>query len=285
VVVESVLLDDAPEWNNYYNENDPVGNRSNLTIRCGPSTAGQPLATSNKDEVHYERNNKRLSTIASDKSIALMERGFKGVEDMCASLRLPAAVVYDAKMLLTDISQKCCIRGNDAIGIYCAGAVYFACKMQMEEGISRSENEICNCIGVVKHKFNACLKNYRTHLADKPYAERLFVSLNATDILGRLCDNLASNKTMERQHKMLVRNTAARFIESIQSTLDGRPPNTLCAVGLAAAVASTSIQWVGGGQARPTRGDIALACDIKIGTLNKAIKMCVEADLSYPVLD
>jgi transcription initiation factor TFIIIB Brf1 subunit/transcription initiation factor TFIIB len=153
--------------------------------------------------------------------------------------------------------------------------------MQMEEGIARSENEICECIGgVLKHKFNNCLKQYRHHLSSKPYFQRLFVSLSPNDILGRVCDKLAAEKSMERKHKMLLRNTASSYIDSIKSVLDGRPPTTLCAVGLTAAIASMT--W---GSMKPRRVDVALACDIKLGTLNKAIKVVVESKHSFPVLD
>jgi transcription initiation factor TFIIIB Brf1 subunit/transcription initiation factor TFIIB len=140
-----------------------------------------------------------------------------------------------------------------------ASALYFGAK---STGYARSIKEIASNCDVPLGECMELLKNFKVVLGDKPYAQALFRTVCARDLLTRALGGIAFET---RDHRNVVFRAANRLFDRVadQGALEGRTPETVCGAVVYRACDENNMKI--------SKKVVYTACGISNVTLNKCL--------------
>ncbi len=125
-----------------------------------------------------------------------------------------------AKELYRDMHDKNAVKDK---GLFAAAAVYFGAKM---EQASRELKVVAAVAGFSQKQMHGAADAFKDCLADKPYYDRLFVAVSASNLINAYGDRL---RTTDECRKAVKRG-AHRLDAALKGLLDtGRKPSTITA--------------------------------------------------------
>lgn len=154
---------------------------------------------------------------------ARLAEGFAAVEQhaLALSFATDSRAVLAAKELYRDMYDKNAIKGDK--GLYAAAAMYLGAKM---EEASRELKLVAAAAGFAQKQMHGAVDAFKDALADKPYHDRLFVGVCASNLINAYGDRL---RTTDESRKAVKRG-AHRLDAALKGLLDtGRKPSTVCA--------------------------------------------------------
>jgi transcription initiation factor TFIIIB Brf1 subunit/transcription initiation factor TFIIB len=164
-------------------------------------------------------------------------RGFQIIDELATMLQLPDVAIISGKEVYVDyLKRGKDIRGEAKVRAFAGACLYYACKLQQQNGMGRSEREIIVACSLAKTEMTKAMREIMAALHDVSYAPTLFRPFRAADLLVRFVQQLRLPCTSRDAMKLI---SQARTIEeevSISCALDGKTPETIAATCLVAAL-------------------------------------------------
>lgn len=187
LVLSHHLIDQSPEWNSGGGEdgkdNSRVGAPVNFLL---PNSALSTMIT-----VPWKRKTqcRLMEKLHLQGGMEYKERAlfhtFKAMEDTLSNvMKLPKAVIVLAMEIYKSLKEMKLTRGENHKCLI-AASVYYACKIQNQHGVSRSQKEIIDIFQLDEKHFNEVLKFSRNLLRDKKYFHLLNTELKPSDLIMR----------------------------------------------------------------------------------------------------
>lgn len=211
-VVEGHTIDESGE--RVYDESDSrVGAPGDATATAGLHIRGALPRRFHRLDVPYSER--------------CMQQVFSDISRVCSTqLRLTPNIVDSAKELYKDIKDKRISRGSVHKALV-AASVYFACKLQKQEGVSRRKLEICNAFAVEERSFSNACKLVKDLLSDKAYHKGLFETMDSNDLIVRAADGFGYPR--ERKYALIKAVRALDDRVRAAGVLHGKHPSSVVA--------------------------------------------------------
>lgn len=146
--------------------------------------------------------------------------GFVDAHALALSFSTDSRATLAAKELYRDLYEKNGIKGDKSL--YAAAAVYFGAKM---EQASRELKTVAATCGFTQKQMHAAADAFKDGLADKPYHDRLFVGVCASNLINAYGDRLRVDVGCRKA----LKRGAHRLDAALRGHLDtGRKPATVC---------------------------------------------------------
>ena len=269
MVLEGCTLDESPEWSAI---------QQNEESRCGPSSHANDLVrdrgTIKLDCSRAHRSVKSIQRYHEQMNMNYQQRSllskFDDIAAVCETIRLPESIIFQAKEMYRDVREARISRGpvHDALVAAC---VYYACKVQRQEGVSRERKEVARAFGIERMKTmsDAC-KLFKVITRGKAYHAALFDTTGATDLVHRVMGAFR----LDRDARIAAMRDIRRLDDSIRSSgiMDGKSPNSTLAVILCIVFDNMRLDIA--------KKDIADQCDTTVVTLNKMLELIRRAAVS-----
>jgi len=259
-IVDSVFIDDSPEWVNCVSENGTVTNHA----RCGQAKdldlfsehwGGSQIQTTYKSS----KSTKRLSRINFHMSMNHKDRAlyhaYKSIETPCQDvLNLSDNVIRDAKIMYRTFNADKLTRGAIRTGIK-ANCVLYACKMNRNP---RTTKEVAGAFGIPTRDISRTTDLFRDTLLPKSEVKQKTEAGSSitkpSDVLARILNDFHIENKRPVQSKC---NHLADKLEGCVQLM-GKTPNSIAAVIVLKILGSTT-----------TKQNIVAKCGVSMPTLNK----------------
>jgi hypothetical protein len=261
VVIEGHILDEAPEWRSFAADG-PAEDRSRVgsaANRWGQAALGTYLDRPCGGGAGGGKRRRRVRDMGADPREESLRLGLHAIDTFVSNFGLSTngTVACTAKELFSDLHELKPVR-SDVRHASAAAAVYFGCKMENVGRELRLVSQVCQ---VDARALNAATSEFKASLADKPYAARLFVTLQA----GKLIDICLDRLRLPPEERRRVWRAAHQLDEALVDLMDsGRKPRTLCSGLLWLALQQENIASVG-------KREVTEACSVCQQTLDKAV--------------
>jgi len=256
-VIESCMIDEAPEWNGDGMENS----------RCGPAiddllggdASAILLDTRRSDIRSVQKYHKQLSMDYRQRALYAV---FSDISKACAAMHLPETVVFQAKEMYRDLKEVRISRGMVHKALISA-CVYYACKVQRQEGLSRSRTTIAGAFGVDEKAMSAACKLFKEVTMGRPYHDALFDTMHTTDMVHRVM----STFQFQRDTRMRVMRSVRDLDDAVRASgaLDGKSPCSILAAILCVVFEKLGIDM--------PKKTVADRCETSVVTLNKMLTL------------
>ena len=251
-VVESHAMDQGAEW---YNE---------TTARAGGLGRDEAfLPGGSNGAVNASTAPARIRRAVDPNAAARL--GLRELERLAERIGVQAdhAICQDGKRFYADYAEARKAAGRSVRETErspaAASALYFGAK---STGYARSIKEIASNCDVPLGECMELLKNFKVVLGDKPYAQALFRTVCARDLLTRALGGIAFET---RDHRNVVFRAANRLFDRVadQGALEGRTPETVCGAVVYRACDENNMKI--------SKKIVYTACGISNVTLNKCL--------------
>lgn len=187
---------------------------------------------------------------------------FADMSKTCGEMRLPETVISLAKEMYGDLKEARISRGAVHKALI-AACVYYACKAQRQEGLSRTRATIAAAFDVDEKTMSVACKLFRDVTKDKPYHAACFDTMHTTDLVHRVM----SSFQFERDTRMRVMRSVRNLDDAVRASgvLDGKSPCSVLAAILCVVFEKCRIDI--------PKKIVAERCDTSVVTLNKILTL------------
>jgi transcription initiation factor TFIIB len=259
-VSESRIIVQTPEW-----INGAVGvDRSRVGAPMDPLLQVSSTTYFNFKWCHsasVKRVGRYHSQMAMDHKQRSLYHAFKDMSHIASGkMGLPTSIVFQAKEMYKDLKESRLSRGMVHKALI-AACVYYACKVQQQEGISRTRQDIGRAFDIPEKAMSSACKIFKEVSVGRAYHSRLFETMEPTDLIHRVL----SRFNFDRDTRINVGRPVREMDEKIKSSgiMDGKSPNSVLA-----AILFIVFQRLG---MDIPKADIAKHCETSIVTLNKMV--------------
>jgi transcription initiation factor TFIIB len=187
---------------------------------------------------------------------------FADMSKICGEMRLPETVISQAKEMYRDLKEARISRGAVHKALI-ASCVYYACKVQRQEGLSRSRAAIGAAFGVDEKAMSVACKLFKDVTKDKSYHAACFDTMHTTDIVHRVMGSFQ----FQRDTRMRVMRSVRNLDDAVRASgvLDGKSPCSILAAILCVVFEKMKIDV--------PKKIVAERCDTSVVTLNKILTL------------
>jgi len=265
-VAESCMIDDGPEWINGGEGGQQDGSR------CGPSSTNDLIQASTiiLDTKGASRGVRSIQKYHQQLGMDHKQRAlygvFKTITTVCESsgLQLPDVVIFQAKELYKDLKELRISRGGVHKALI-ATCVYYACKIQRQEGLTRSKLDIAYAFEVPEKAMSSACKLFKDVTRGRPYHDALYDTMETTDLVHRVVGSFG----FQRDVRIQVMRSVRQLDDSIRASgmMDGKSPSSVLAAILCIVFQKLKLDI--------SKDDITMRCQTTVVTLNKMLALLV----------
>jgi len=257
------MIDDGPEWINGGEGNQPDGSR------CGPSNTNDLIQASTiiLDTKGASRGVRSIQKYHQQLGMDHKQRAlygvFKTITTVCEKeLHLPDVVIFQAKELYKDIKELRVSRGGVHRALI-AACVYYACKIQRQEGLTRSKLDIASAFEVPDRAMSSACKLFKDVTRGRPYHDALYDTMGTTDLVHRVVGSFG----FQRDVRIQVMRGVRQLDDSIRASgmMDGKSPSSVLAAILCIVFQKLKLDI--------PKEDITVRCQTTVVTLNKMLAL------------
>lgn len=253
------MIDDSPEWINGEEGED----KSRVGAPVDPllNVRSTFLGVKHYHDRSFKRINRYHQQMAMDYNQRAMYHTYKEMTRVAETiLRMPDNVIFQAKEFYKDVKDARLSRGMVHKALI-AACVYYACKVQKQEGLSRSKTDVGRAYDIPEKAMSAACKLFKEITADKPYHKDLFETMAATDLIHKVVSRFGFDRDMRIQVTRNVRSLDDRIKSS--GIMDGKSPNSVLSAILYVVFQKLAMDV--------PKKDIVEKCEVSLVTLNKMI--------------
>ena len=187
---------------------------------------------------------------------------FRDISNACDAMHLPETVISQAKEMYGDLKEARISRGAVHKALI-ASCVYYACKVQRQEGLSRSRATIAAAFGVDEKAMSVACKLFKDVTKNKPYHAACFDTMHTTDLVHRVMGSFQ----FQRDTRMRVMRSVRDLDDAVRASgvLDGKSPCSILAAILCVVFEKMKIDI--------PKKIVAERCDTSVVTLNKILTL------------